>query len=193
MDLQKIVKKQMTKAVIDKISKSVGLDSKSTNSVIEGGLPAILEGLKRNARKPAGAQELDTALREDHDGSILEDLLAKVDNKSTKTDGGKILEHIFGSKKDDVAETVGSKSGVDKSPVIDILSTLAPIVLGQLGKTKRDKGLNPGDLTDLLKNQKLSDKNGILGALTGFLDKDNDGSIVDDLIDMGKGFLNKKK
>lgn len=192
MDLQRIIKDQITGAVLDKIAHKTGLDKKTTDNVIETALPTILEGLKKNTSKQKGAEELDKTLEKNHDGSILDNLLENVTKTATKKDGGKILDHIFGSKTKNVNDEVSKKTGADSSAVTDILSTLGPIVLGQLGKTKKEQGLDSGELGELLGKQKLNDKNGILSTLNTLLDRDKDGSAIDDILETAQNFFGKK-
>jgi len=189
--LKQILLDQISGAVRDKIADQVGTNSAQTDSVVDDALTAILGGLKKNTRTDNGAESLDTALNK-HDGSIFDDLIDAVGNRETKTDGGKILEHIFGSKTDQVAESVAKKSGVDASTAADMLSVLAPIVLGQLGKSKAAEGLDAGGIADKLLREQLP-KNQLMDVLAGVLDRDKDGQILDDLLDMGQGILGKKK
>jgi hypothetical protein len=79
--------------------------------------------------------------------------------------------------------------------VMNILSTLAPIVLGYLGKQKREKNVSDssgiGDLLGgLMGGGKKQPKSQSL--IESLLDGDNDGSILDDVAGMVLGG-NKKK
>lgn len=192
MDLEKLIKDQITDAVIDKIAGQNGVDSSTTKDVISTGLPAILEGLKKNTGTKKGAEELDKTLDKNHDGSILNDIIGSISEQDVKADGAKILDHIFGGKTEQLEETIGTETGTNKSKAADILGTIAPIVLGQLGKTKAESGLDAGALGDLLAGQS-SKKGGIFDTLNSLLDRDKDGSALDDILDIGQGLLGKKK
>jgi hypothetical protein len=69
----------------------------------------------------------------------------------------------------------------------------APLVLGQLGAQKKEQGLDASGLLSMLQGEKESaSKNSMLmGLATQFLDKDNDGSVVDDLMGMAGKFFKK--
>ena len=71
---------------------------------------------------------------------------------------------------------------------------LAPIVLGYLGRQKRQQGMSSGMLGELLGTQssRAQAKNPALGALAALLDKDDDGSIVDELGGMLGSFLSDR-
>ena len=75
------------------------------------------------------------------------------------------------------------------------MMTLAPIVMGMLGKQKRQQGLDIGGLAGLLSNsvnQQRSSGNPMLDMANRFLDQDGDGSALDDVASMvGKGLLGK--
>lgn len=75
------------------------------------------------------------------------------------------IEKILENVPDSVLETVADKAGVDKNLAEMVVSTLA-------GEMK-----NGGDWLDMARD---------------FLDKDNDGQIIDDLGDIAGSFLGKK-
>jgi len=191
-NLKDLILSQMTGAVQDKLANRNKLDSASTSAAVEDALTVILGGLQQNVKTKSGAQKLNTALTKDHDGSVLQDLAGAVTNGSLQSDGVKILTHIFGKQKSAVTDNVAEKAGVSTSAAGDILSTLAPIVLGQLGKSKQSQGLDAGGIADTILRQQLP-KGSMTTLLTGFLDRDKDGQILDDLLDMGQGMLGKKR
>jgi hypothetical protein len=191
-NLKELILSQVTGAVQEKMASRNKLDKASTGTAVEDALTAILGGLQQNVKTKSGAEKLDTALAKDHNGSVLDDLAGAVSDGSLQGDGAKILTHIFGKKKADVTDKVAENSGVNASAAGDILSTLAPIVLGQLGKAKQSNNLDAGGVADTILRQQLP-KGTLTTLLTGFLDRDKDGQILDDLLDMGQGMLGKKK
>jgi hypothetical protein len=191
-NLKELILSQVTGAVQEKMASRNKLDKASTGTAVEDALTAILGGLQQNVKTKSGAEKLDTALAKDHNGSVLDDLVGAVSDGSLQGDGAKILTHIFGKKKADVTDKVAENSGVNASAAGDILSTLAPIVLGQLGKAKQSNNLDAGGVADTILRQQLP-KGTLTTLLTGFLDRDKDGQILDDLLDMGQGMLGKKK
>ena len=74
-----------------------------------------------------------------------------------------------------------------------MLSTLAPIAMAYLGKEKKQTNAGSADLNGLLGgllgSQQKGSSGGIMDIITGVIDKDGDGDIVDDLI----GMFGKKK
>ena len=61
-------------AALDQISQTAGLDLSTTSSIVQNALPAILGGLANNAATPSGAESLNNALEQHHDGSLLDNL-----------------------------------------------------------------------------------------------------------------------
>jgi hypothetical protein len=71
---------------------------------------------------------------------------------------------------------------------------LAPIVMAYLGKQKQEQGFDAGGLSDLLTGKVSEAKdsgNPLIDLATGMLDKDHDGSALDDLASMAAGYFMK--
>lgn len=182
---------------LGQISNMLGADQKVTNSAIQMALPVILNGLASNAATPQGADSLNSALEQDHDGGILDVLggfLGGQAPQSRQTDGGGILGHILGEKQGPVAQEISNKSGLDIGQVAKLLITLAPIVMGFLGKQKRENSLDTGGITDLLTGQQQqmqSSGNPMMDMASRMLDQDGDGSAMDDLASMAANYFLK--
>lgn len=56
------------------LSQAVGEDESTVERATSASVPLLLQALARNASTDDGAQSLYTALREDHDGSVLNDI-----------------------------------------------------------------------------------------------------------------------
>lgn len=186
-DLLGTLSQQMSGQVVAQISKQLGTDPQSTQSAINAALPMLLGAISRNAASPHGAQALDKALSQ-HDGSILTDLLGAVNSKDKVADGAKILGHVLGNRQGNVQQGLSQLSGISADNSAQLLAILAPVVMGALGQTKKSSGLNADDLAALLGGQKQS-FDGPLGSLVGLLDSDGDGSVVDDVLNMGSSLL----
>ena len=115
------------------------------------------------------------------------------------TDAGGILTHILGDSQGQVAEQVGSQTGLGTGPVAQILMMLAPIMMGYLGRQKQQQGIGAdgigGMLGGLIGNgqaQGQSAGSSVLNMASGVLDRDHDGSAVDDIASMAfKYFMGK--
>ena len=74
--------------------------------------------------------------------------------------------------------------------VARLLAMLAPIVMGALGRTRRQAGADFG-LTDILSGAATQVGQSSPGAslIEQILDADHDGSVIDDVARMGSGLL----
>lgn len=109
--------------------------------------------------------------------------------------GGGILDNVLGEQKTEVAREVSSISGLSMSKVLPLMATLAPIIMGMLGRTKRKAGLDAGGLGGALidmvtRSQQNPRQNAPdLGMAGTFLDTDGDGQIIDDIASIGAKML----
>lgn len=156
-------------------------------------MPILLGAMKRNAASESGASGLMGALDNKHDGSILDNLGGLFGGGVTedvKQDGLGILGHVLGGSQDNAVRALSNKSGVDTNGVMQILQVAAPILLGYLGKQKKQQNVSTSSgIGDLL--------GGLMGGgdaqpkqqtlIESLLDGDNDGSIVDDIAGMVLG------
>ncbi len=186
-DLLGTLSQQVSSQVATQISRQLGTDAGTTASAINAALPMLLGAISRNAATPGGAKALDKAL-DNHDGSVLTDLVGAVTNPATRSDGAKILGHVFGGKQANVQQGLSQLSGLSAENSAQLLAMLAPVVMGALGQTKRTSGLDADGLATILGGQRQGIDSS-LGGLVKFLDFDGDGSVVDDVMDMGSKML----
>lgn len=173
------------------LSRKLGTDERATGDAIAAALPTLISALQRNATDPDGARALSGALSRDHDGSVLTDLLGSLAGGATR-DGGNILEHVLGSRRAGVEQRLGRRTGLDASSMGQILATLAPLVLGALGKSQRQQGWDPGGLADALGGERVRAEKAAPGGLGPFermLDMDGDGDVTDDVARIGGQLL----
>ncbi len=165
------------------MSQQLGTDDATTQKAVGAALPALVGALARNAQSPDGAASLAGALDRDHDGSVLNDLPALLGSGGGGAGAG-ILGHILGGKQSSVAGGIGAATGLDAAKSGQLLSMLAPIVMGALGQAKRTNGLDAGGLASMLGAERSAmsgQGGGALGSLMNLIDRDNDGSVVDDI------------
>ena len=209
--LQDLLGQQQGNEALQEISGQVGAEPSLVNTAIQAALPAILGGLANNASTPQGAESLDNALSNDHDGSILGNLGSLgslVLDQSTPTprqaDAGGILGHILGGSQGQVAQDVSQKSGLGMGQVAQILMMLAPIVMGYLGQQKQQQNVGADGLGGLLGGilgnaigggqaaAAPSSGNPMMDVASSMLDSDRDGSALDDIASMAFNYITKK-
>lgn len=180
---------------VNQIADAIGADPQTA---VAAALPAILTAMNRSTNTTQGAHALAGALERDHDGSLLDHLggflTGQVSGK--QADGGGILGHVLGGQRQQVEQGVAQASGLDMSQVSKLLPILAPIVMAALGRRKRESGLDEAGLSGILGQDatraRQAAPSGVIGALSGFLDRDGDGSVQDDLLaQAGKSALGK--
>ncbi|MEO8042999.1 MAG: DUF937 domain-containing protein, partial [Acidobacteriota bacterium] len=161
---------------------------------------------------PQGAESLNTALEQDHDGSILDNLGGlgsmifgggqQAAAPPRQADAGGILGHILGNNQGAVVQQASNESGLGGGQVAQILMMLAPIVMGYLGRQKQEQGVGAdglgGLLGGLLGGQQSaaaapqSSGNAMIDMASGALDSDHDGSAIDDIASMAFNYIKNR-
>ena len=177
---------------LTQMSRSTGVGETDVANVLSGALPALLGGLSRNAATTDGAAGLLAALDRDHDGSIMDDLAGYLGGSDAGAGGAGILRHTFGERQGQVESALSRSTGVDSSSVSSILAMVAPLVLGYLGRQRRAQGLDESGLASMLQQeQRVAQERSpeAVGMLTRLIDADDDGSIMDEMAEMGSSLL----
>ena len=187
---------QLSEGLVEQFANQLGgADKQQTADATSGIISMITSALAKNAATPEGAGALASALDKDHDGSILDDLMGyatgsmqqKPEVNTNALNGAGILKHILGGKQGNAIDVISKMSGLQSDKTGNLMAMLAPIVLGMLGKEKRASNLDQGGLSEILTQtiQTESSKRKELGMIGKFLDQDGDGSVMDDLANMG--------
>src|ERR1700682_4882744 len=141
------LQEQLGPDAIQKMSGQLGTDTAATSHAISMALPILLGGLSKNAANAEGAAALDNALTA-HDGGILDNLGALLGSRGGA--GAAILAHILGSRRTPVEQGVGRATGMNGQQVGQLLMMLAPLVMGVLGRMKRQQGVGAERLPEVL-------------------------------------------
>lgn len=196
-DLMELLQSQMGGDLTQALSKQLNTEPEKTDVAVQSAFSAILSGLSKNVATEQGAQSFLGALDRDHDGSILNDLTGFLggaiggnsSNNTSMLNGAGILNHVLGSKQNNIIETIAKVAGIDSSKSGQLLVTLAPMVMGLLGKIKNTNSMSSGSLVDLISKsgqpQPEQKQSGILGVFSKMLDQDGDGNVMDDIAGMG--------
>ena len=177
---------------VGEIARAAGVSSSDVTNVLGGAVPAMLAGLTRNSSSQAGAASLLGALDHDHDGSILDDVMGYLGGGGNLDDGAGILGHVLGGRRSNVESTISRSSGVDLASVGTIMAMVAPLIMGALGKAKRQQGFDAAGLAKALGQQERAARQGSPSAMDVFskmLDSDGDGDPMDDIVKLGSGLL----
>lgn len=197
MDISSLLQGAMGEKLVAGVSSQLGVENGPVKTAISAALPFLIGQLSKNAQKdPSG---INAALENKHDGSVLENLSGFLSNGDF-SDGMGILGHVFGgNQQTNVAQAVSKSSGLNAGQVTSLLSILAPIVMGYLGKEKQQQGLDSNGIAGLLGSLMggmSQSNNREMSMVEKLLDQDGDGSIADDVMDIGGkllgGFFGKK-
>lgn len=196
---------QMDANTLQKMAGQLGANPEQVQSAISQALPILTKAMAQNASTPEGAASLHNALSKDHDGSILDSLDDFLGNWQNGPGAG-IMKHVLGNQQEQVVQHLGVNSGLSGDQAGGLLQILGPLLMGGLGKQQRSGGLDAGGIFNILKGvlggagggsvlsgggqpQQQQSAGNKLGVLGNLIDRDHDGNVADDLLDMGKGFL----
>ena len=147
-----------TSGVADQIGSAVGLEKSKTNSAIEAAIPVLLGGLMKKASTPSGASELSNIFKkQDAEPSILDNLGSLVSGGASSKllgMGTSLLPMLLGSSQASIVSVLMKLLGLGDKSVLGLLGSLAPIVMGVVGKqAKSAGGFDASILTNLLGGQ----------------------------------------
>lgn len=193
---------------VSSMAKQFGLGEDQVSSVIQQMIPALTNGVKRNVQQENGLEGLLRALTKGNHERYLEN---SDDLLNATEDGNGILGHLLGSKDVSraLADRASQATGVGSDILKKMLPMIAALVMGSLKKQGSDSGLLDqllGGLTGGGRGTSSSGGgllSGLLGGLlgklfgggrksnvspsgldtlTGLLDADGEGSMIDDLL-----------
>lgn len=190
-----MVKSQLGSGGLSAIAGQLGIGSDKAEGAVQTGLSVLTGALARNTAKPAGAASLDQALAKDHDGSIFERIGDFLGNAGAGP-GGAILGHVLGRQQGSVTAAVGQQTGLSPQQSSNLLTTLAPLVMGALGKMKAQQGLDASGVAGTLATEKAQieqNASGGLGNLLGMVGGNGGAAgLLGKVLGFLKGLLGKK-
>lgn len=198
-NLMELLQGQMTPQMIAQLAQQIGgADQKQTATAANGILSALTGALAKNASTEQGVQSLSNALDRDHDGGVLENFMDLIGGNAQAApqqqramNGAGIVKHLLGDRQSGAFDMISQMSGLNASQSGGLMQMLAPMVLGMLGKQKKTQGLDLAGIASMLSGTVTQQKqaNPAMGLISSFLDKDGDGSIMDDVAGMGMKVL----
>lgn len=170
MDLLSMVLNAGGGNAVRQLGQNFGLDENQASSAITNLLPALGQGLARNATSPGGMEGLMGALSSGGHERYIDNPDTLV-NEGTIQDGNGILGHILGSK--DVSRQVASNAAAQTGIGADVLKKMLPVVaamaMGALSKQRSSFAPQaPGSSPE---------SGGLMGMLGQFLSPNQGGSV----------------
>lgn len=174
---------------VQQLGRQFGLRDDQVASALSALVPALASGLAKNATAAGGLDSLVGALAGGRHAGYLDDL-ASLARPETAADGNGILGHVLGSKdaSRQVAAQAAAASGIGADVLKKMLPVVAAMMMGALAKNTAGRpgsagaGL-PGGLGAALGGG-AGAGGGLLDMLAPMLDRDRDGSVVDDVAGM---------
>lgn len=190
-DITQLLTQQLLGGGLSQISQQIGADKDTTGQALSAAMPLLLSALANNASKPQGAQALHTALAQDHDGAILNNLDGFLSNPQAANGAG-ILSHVLGDRRDTVQNGLAQGTGLDAGSIGQLLEIAAPLVMGALGQQQQQQGLDANGLSAYLGQQQQAAQAAnpdLMGMVGNLLDMNKDGSPLDDILRLAGKFF----
>ena len=147
--LSLLLKSLLTDSSISALAKKTGLNASSLKKLIPLAIPLLLKFLTKNASNESGALSLLGALSQHTNQKALSDQIDEADTE----DGGKIINHIFGSESED---------GMSQRDVSSALAGIAPALMS--GLSAATNSVSSAPKVDLSDGLDLSD---LMGMFVG--------------------------
>ncbi|CDO60751.1 hypothetical protein BN1012_Phect2538 [Candidatus Phaeomarinobacter ectocarpi] len=196
MSLMNILMEAQQGQSTDVLARQFGLDSSQTKNALSALVPALTAGVKRNTAQEGGLASLMGALAGGSHDQYL-DNPAKVASSQAVEEGNGILGHVLGSKdvSRQLAARASAKTGISDDVLKKMLPVVASMVMGALSKQagggrayegEADSGslgsLVGGVMDSITGGGSKSGGSKAADLLTSALDRDGDGSMLDDVI-----------
>jgi hypothetical protein len=189
--LQDLLGQRQGSEAVSQISNQIGADQGSVNSAIGMALPMIVGALANNAQQPQVQQQIIQ-----NDGGILDNLGGFLGNPTQAAGmGGNILGMLLGGGQQTAAASqISQQSGLNMGQVASLLTMLAPIVMAYFGRQQTQQDLNGDGIADYLQqqNQQIQQQSPFGGMFGNLLDRNNDGSSMDDLAGLAMNYLGRR-
>ena len=156
--LSLLLKSLLADSSITALAKKTGLNASSLKKLIPLALPLLLKFLTKNASNESGALSLLGALSQHTNQKALSDQIDEADTE----DGGKIINHIFGSESEDVTTQLALESGMSQRDVNSALAGIAPALMS--GLSAATNSVSSAPKVDLSDGLDLSD---LMGMFVG--------------------------
>jgi len=158
-NLMDLAKTALTPDLMQKVSALIGESPANTQKAVDGAIPSVLAGLLNFASSnPEGPARLISLLTQGNYTGLLGNLSGLLSGGSSTQDllktGKDLLGIIFGGRLGALTDLVANSSGIKSTSASSLLSLIAPLLLGLIGRETASQGLNASSLVSLLLGQK---------------------------------------
>lgn len=178
INLLEIVKKQLSSDILQKAAAFVGEDIGATQKALNAILPSLLGGIVNQSTSISSATNLMNTLTSDgHDGSIFNSLSNLLNGGSATQGllaaGDGIIKNLFGNKTSGIVDWIASYAGIKTGSASGLMSMVAPVVMGAIGKQILGSQTGISGLMNLLSGQNNFIKNALPAGLSSVLGLSN--------------------
>jgi len=191
MDILELFNMLTNDKTLDSLAGSVGATKTQTKQLVDLAMPTMMKAMDRNTGVSKGADGLLKALKQHQDDDVKKMVMDF--NTVDKNDGSKIVNHIFSQKTEQVEKNLAKHTSLQKDQVSNVLSQLAPILLGALGNQQKGQPVDVSNLSSFLNGtMEKTGQTGMMSLVESLLDKNKDGNIWDDILRFFAGLFKKK-
>jgi hypothetical protein len=160
MDMETLMKLMLSQQTVKQVSEQTGLSSQDAAGVIADVLPMLLKGMQGQANNSNTQEGFIDALKT-HGKDDSSDVGKFIKNVDTE-DGDKIVNHLLGQDKEEIASKAKSKRGIDKKTVLKVMAILGVLLMTQMGKSAEQETEKQGTgmaevVGNMLKNVDVGD------------------------------------
>jgi OmpA-OmpF porin, OOP family len=152
------ITQHFTPEVVRSARSMTGESESSTYGTLQAAAPTVLSGAANMASTSEGANNLAEMIREGGYGGLTENPMSLFRGGSATnylaSAGQRHLGKLFGGNASSVTELVARSGGVSTASASKLMSLIAPLTLGVLGKRISTQGAGSSGLTELLLRQR---------------------------------------
>lgn len=162
-------------AAVQQLGSRFGLDESQAGAALQQLVPALGHGLQKNVAAEGGLDSLLGALNTGNHSRYVENP-ELLQGEGVTEEGNGILGHLLGSKdaSREVAAQASAQTGIGADVLKQMLPVVATMVMGSLAKNN------------------AAQPEGFLGMLTPMLDRNQNGSVADEVLDMVGRFMRNR-
>ena len=170
--------------LVESIANEIGIKASDAGSVITYLAPMLMGAAKQNFQSSRDSADLLKQIQDSQFSDMVDEPKKAVSQGNLMDLGNIILNELTGSKENSgkVAIHVQKETGVSDIIIKKILPMIAPFIIGALGKKAAP---------DINHHQQGggSVAGGLEDILISMIDKDHDGSIIDDMMQMAMKYF----
>lgn len=159
--------------ITSQLSSQFGIDQNTASQLLPAVAPLILGGLKRQAETNGGQQRVEHILDKYGNESVLNNVTGTIQQQALNANPDPNLGGLLGGSGTQAAQALAGRFGIDTNTAMKLIPILAPFILGALSKHRNSPAAQGGQSAQ--------------GGLMDFLDRNGDGSVLDDVMGFFSG------